>query len=72
MRNVLKITIPAAIVAFGLFLNSSVSYAKPAYAKKEKKACVYCHVKAGSKELNVAGEYYKSHNHSLDGYKPTA
>jgi hypothetical protein len=43
--------------------------AKPEYAKKEGKNCVFCHVKMGSKELNDAGKYYKEHNHSLEGYK---
>lgn len=43
--------------------------AKPEYSKKEAKACTFCHVKMGSKELNDAGKYYKEHNHSLEGYK---
>ena len=46
--------------------------AKPEYAKKEGKACTFCHVKMGSKELNDAGKYYKEHNHSLEGYKAPA
>ena len=46
------------------------SYAKPEYAKTEKKACIYCHVAAGKPELNDAGKYYKDHDHSLDGYTP--
>jgi len=47
----------------------SLANAKPEYTKKEGKACTYCHTKAGSKDLNDAGKYYKEHNHSLDGYK---
>ena len=47
----------------------TLASAKPEYTKKEGKACAYCHVKPGSKDLNDAGKYYKDHNHSLEGYK---
>jgi len=47
----------------------TLATAKPEYAKKEGKACTFCHVKMGSKELTDAGKYYKEHNHSLEGYK---
>ncbi len=50
----------------------TLATAKPEYAKKEGKPCTFCHVKAGSKELNDAGKYYKEHNHSLEGYKAPA
>ncbi len=66
----LKFIVPALILAGFMLGTTQVSHAKPEYAKKEKKACVYCHVKAGSKELNDAGKYYKEHNHSLEGYTP--
>ncbi len=70
----LKMIVPAAVFA-GLVVCSAVSYAKPAYATKEKKACTFCHGKMDSnketmaKNLNDAGKYYASHEHSLDGYK---
>jgi hypothetical protein len=47
----------------------TLAIAKPEYGKKEGKPCTFCHVKAGSKDLNDAGKYYKEHNHSLEGYK---
>lgn len=40
----------------------------PEYTKKEKRACMYYHVAANSKELNQAGQYYAAHNHSLEGF----
>jgi hypothetical protein len=43
----------------------SISTAKPAYAQKEGKKCVYCHVKMGSKDLNDTGKCYKDNDHSL-------
>lgn len=46
---------------------AATSSAKPEYAKKEGKACTYCHVKAGSKELNDTGKCYQKNNHSLEG-----
>ncbi len=69
MGNFLKLTVPGVVLAAGILLNVSATSAKPEYTKKEKKACVYCHVKAGSKELNDAGKYYAEHNHSLEGYQ---
>ena len=66
----LKKIIPAVILTGGLWLSVAPSYAKPEYAKKEKKGCTYCHVTAGKKDLNDAGKYYKDHDHSLDGYAP--
>ena len=65
----LNLFAPAAALAFALLVNATTSFAKPEYSKTEKKGCVFCHVKAGSKELNDAGKYYKEHNHSLAGYK---
>lgn len=59
----------AALIISGSFLPYMT--AKPEYSKKEGKACVFCHTKMGSKELNEAGKYYKEHNHSLEGYKPS-
>lgn len=46
----------------------AAAYAKPDFAKKEKKTCTFCHVRAGSKELNDAGKFYKAKG-TLDGYK---
>ncbi len=65
----LKFAVPALVIALGLTISMSTSFAKPEYAKKEKKACTFCHVKPGSKELTDAGKYYKDHNHSLEGYQ---
>jgi hypothetical protein len=42
---------------------------KAEYAKKEGKACTFCHPPGKFKELTTAGQYYKDHNHSLEGYK---
>jgi hypothetical protein len=60
-----------ALTVFGGCL-LSLGTAKMEYAKKEGKSCTFCHVKAGSKDLNDAGKYYKDHNHSLEGYKAPA
>ncbi len=65
-----KVLLPVSIVATGLVVTTVPSQAKMEYSKKEKKGCTFCHVKAGSKDLNAAGTYYKDHNHSLEGYKP--
>ena len=65
----LKFTLPALALMAGLLMNSTTSFGKPEFAKKEAKSCTFCHVKMGSKDLNEAGTYYKAHDHSLEGYK---
>jgi hypothetical protein len=72
MIRIVKAAVPAMILAAGVMLSSAPSQAKPEYMKKEGKTCTFCHVKAGSKELNDAGKYYQAHNHSLEGYKAPA
>jgi hypothetical protein len=60
--------IPAAAVFGGLLV--ALSTATPQYASKEHKKCADCH--AGSpaqKKFTDMGQYYKDHNHSLEGYK---
>lgn len=57
-------TFSALVFIFILFVLSAppivpMAYAKPAYAKKENRPCITCHVKAGSKELNDVGKCYK-------------
>jgi cytochrome c553 len=66
LMRLLKVLFAVAVLSASLL---SIATAKPEYAKKEGKACTFCHVKTGSKELNDAGKYYKEHDHSLKGYK---
>jgi hypothetical protein len=65
-----KIAVPAVIFLGGLMVTSSLSFGKPEYTKKEKKACTYCHTAASSKELNDVGKCYAANNHSLDTCAP--
>jgi hypothetical protein len=68
----LKFAVPAFAILAGLLLNTSISFAKKEYTAKEKKGCIFCHKVAApkdGKDLNAAGEYYKSHDHSLKGYQ---
>lgn len=66
-----KYAVPAAILLGGLLVNSTVSFGKPEYVKATKKACSFCHVdsKAKPKDLTEAGQYFKDHNNSLEGYE---
>jgi hypothetical protein len=57
------------LVAFGILMTLTLGMSKPEYSKKEGKACTFCHPAGKMKELTPAGQYYKDHNHSLDGYK---
>lgn len=52
---------------------TSTAFALPKYAQKEKKACGFCHVNsAGAGKRTPAGDWYKTHNHSLVGFKDPA
>lgn len=65
-----KFAVPALVVAAGMLVNSTASFARPEDTKKTNKPCSYCHVSAkGDKDLTDAGKYYKEHK-SLDGYEP--
>ncbi len=66
----MKFIISGLVLLVGVLTVTTISSAKVEYTKKEKKACVTCHVSAKSKELNATGQYYKDHNHSLEGFKP--
>ena len=70
MRS-LKSYLPAVLLGAGILVCATASYATMEFSKKEKKACVFCHVKAASKELNDAGKYYKDKK-TLDGYQAPA
>jgi hypothetical protein len=64
-----KFVIPGLVLAFGLLITSTASFAKPEDTKATKKPCTFCHVTAkGGKDLTDAGKYYKDHNKSLEGY----
>lgn len=65
----IKLVVPAVVLATGLLINSSMSFAKPEETKKTKKPCTFCHVTAkGGKDLTDAGKYYKEKK-TLDGYE---
>jgi glutathione peroxidase len=61
-RMVLKALVAAAVIAVTAF--AAPANAKPAFAKKENKACNYCHVTPGGPR-NFRGMYYGTHNLSF-------
>ena len=63
-----RIRVILLVAAIGTALTAVPSMATKDMAKKEKKSCVTCHVKTGSKELNEAGKYYKEKG-TLVGYE---
>jgi hypothetical protein len=65
-----KIALPAVLLAAGFLICTTTSYSKPEYAKKEKKACTYCHVKMGVKDLNDVGKCYQTAKYSLEKCEP--
>lgn len=59
MKKVVRLVFPAAAFAAVLMLAGGAAYATKEMSKKEKKPCTTCHVKAGSKDLNNVGKFYK-------------
>ena len=65
----MKIIRSLFLLTLAAFIAVSMGMSKAEYAKKEGKACTFCHPAGKFKELTDAGKYYKEHNHSLEGYK---
>ena len=65
----LRFAAPALVLAAGLFVSNSVSFAKPADTKKTGQKCTVCHtsMKGGKEDLTAIGKYYKEKG-TLDGY----
>lgn len=57
------VCLSASLVALISFVASSAG-ARPAYAKKEDKKCIYCHVQPGG-DRNFRGLYYFTHGKSF-------
>ena len=71
MGRLLQFVLPAGLLAAGVLLNSTNTWAKPDYSRRTKKECSFCHPK-DSWNLTDAGKYYREHHYSLEGYKPPA
>jgi hypothetical protein len=71
--RMLKLAIPAGIVAAGFLICTTASYGKMEYFKKENlKSCTTCHVKTGAPDamkkdpnLTEIGKCYAANDHSL-------
>jgi hypothetical protein len=57
------------LISLAALIAVPFSAGKAEYAKKEGKACTFCHPPGKFKELTDAGKYYKEHDHSLEAYK---
>ena len=68
----MKLVKISVMVVFAVAMILPLGVGTVAYGKKEGKACTFCHPAGKFKELTPAGQYYKDHNHSLEGYKPPA
>ena len=68
----MKLIKTVLLLAFAVAVTVPFGKSTAAYAKKEGKACTFCHPAGKFKEFTPAGQYYKDHNHSLEGYKAPA
>ena len=67
-----KINKKIFLVAFiFLLFMPPLTAARPDYAVKESRNCPFCHTRDGPPQLNDAGVYYATNNHSIEGYIPT-
>lgn len=62
----------AALGALGLIALGSTARATPAFAKKENKACNYCHLGSGKNPRNYRGIFYKTNNFSFANFDNAA
>lgn len=67
--RIAKFAVPVFVLATGLVISSSVSFAKPADTKKTGQKCTVCHnsAKGGKEDLSAIGKYYKEKG-TLEGY----
>ena len=67
--RILKFVVPATVLAAGLIVSSTASFAKPADTKKTGQKCTVCHAsaKGGKADLTDAGKFYKDKG-TLEGY----
>jgi hypothetical protein len=65
MKNFIRFSFVAIIAATLAGYGTTLVQAKAEYTKKEGQKCTYCHVAAGSKELNDTGKCYAKNDHSL-------
>src|SRR5947209_3332332 len=69
MEEPMRLSVRPALAAAVLIIVSAAAHARPEYARKENKACGYCHVSpAGGGARNPRGMYYALHNHTFEGY----
>lgn len=54
----LPLIVSTGVLAIAFMLSATLSFGKPEYTKKEKKACTTCHVTAKQKDLNDTGKCY--------------
>jgi hypothetical protein len=59
----------ALILTAGLVIFVKISPAKPEYTRRTHKDCEFCHP-PNSRKLTPAGEYFRDHGYSLEGYRP--
>ena len=60
---------PVGVLVAGLLLSAKISPAKPEYTRRTRKDCKFCHP-PDSRKLTPAGEYFRDHGDSLNGYRP--
>ena len=60
------------LVIFAVVVAIAVGLGQSRVRKERRQGLHVCHPTGKFKELTPAGQYYKDHNHSLEGYKEPA
>ena len=68
MKRAIRLVLPVATLLVAFLAANGLVFANKDMAKKEKKACPYCHQKGtpNKDNLNDVGKYYKAKK-TLDG-----
>lgn len=53
------------LLSIGTFFQAN---ARPAFARKEKRECIYCHLNPSGGARGFRGIFYKLHRHSFKGF----
>ena len=72
LKQLLKQAALSVLAAAAFLAAGTPAQATPAFAQKEGKKCVYCHINTSKNPRNFRGIYYKLNNFSFEGFDNVA
>jgi len=68
-REIMRMILISVLIF--LLFSPMLTLGRPEYAAKESRNCPYCHTRDGPPQLNEAGIFYGTNNHSLADFMPS-